>query len=264
MKVEGKNIVVTGAASGIGRGLVERFKDEGAAAIVIADVDEAALHAFSGEVGATPYVCDVGKESEVQALVEFAESRLGHIDLFCGNAGILHRGGVDTPNEVWEKQWAVNVMAHVYATRHALPNMLKRGEGYFLITASAAGLLTQIGSATYSVTKHAALALAEWVHITHGSDGIKVSALCPQAVESKMTAGSRGGVAGLDGMLTPAQVAEAVIQGLADERFLILPHPEVAKYFQNKANDYQRWLQGMQRLQAQFGQLPGGGLSKAD
>lgn len=264
MKVEGKNIVVTGGASGIGRGLVERFKQEGAANILIADVNEAELFAFAEEVGGIARVCDVSKEEQVRDLIHFAEERFGHIDLFCGNAGILQRGGVETPNDVWEKQWAVNVMAYVYATRHALPNMLKRGEGYFLITASAAGLLTQIGSATYSVTKHAALALAEWVHITHGGDGIKVSALCPQAVESKMTAGSRGGVAGLDGMLKPAQVADAVIEGLADERFMILPHPEVAKYFQNKANDYQRWLRGMQRLQAQFGQLPGGGLSKAD
>lgn len=262
MKVEGKNVVVTGGASGIGRGLVERFKQEGAANILIADVNEAELFAFAEEIGGIARVCDVSKEDDVKGLVRFAEEQFGHIDLFCGNAGILQRGGVETPNEVWEKQWAVNVMAHVYATRHALPNMLKRGGGYFLITASAAGLLSQIGSATYSVTKHAALALAEWVYITHGGDGIKVSALCPQAVESKMTAGGKGGVAGLDGMLTPAQVADVVIQGLAEERFMILPHPEVEKYFQNKANDYQRWLRGMQRLQAQFGQLPNGGLSK--
>lgn len=264
MKVEGKNIVVTGGASGIGRGLVQRFKQEGAANIIVADIDEPELQAFAAEVGAFPRVCDVSREEQVKGLIQFAEDQFGHIDLFCGNAGILQKGGVETPNEVWEKQWAVNVMAHVYAARHALPGMLKRGEGYFLITASAAGLLTQIGSATYSVTKHAALALAEWLFITHGEDGIKVSALCPQAVESKMTAGSRGGVAGLDGMLTPAEVAEAVIQGLAEERFMILPHPEVEKYFRNKATDYQRWLRGMQRLQAQFGQLPGGGLSKPD
>ncbi|MEX1034205.1 MAG: SDR family oxidoreductase [Cellvibrionaceae bacterium] len=256
MKLEGKTVVVTGGASGIGRGLVERFKKEGAANIVIADINAGELEAFAAEVGATAQLCDVGKEEEVEKLVKYTEDTFGQIDLFCGNAGIIAKGGVETPNETWDKMWAVNVMAHVYATRHALPAMLKRGDGYFLITASAAGLLSQVGSATYSVTKHAAVALAEWILITHGAQGIKVSALCPQAVESKMTANSDGGVAGQDGMLSAAQVAEVVVQSLDEERFMVLPHPEVEKYFRNKASDYQRWIRGMQRLQAQFGSLP--------
>ncbi len=253
MKIQGKTVVVTGGASGIGRGLVRRFKEEGAANIVIADINSDELNEFADEVGATPYVCDVSDEEQVKNLVRMTEEIFGHIDLFCGNAGILSKGGVEASNETWEKTWAVNVMAHVYATRHALPKLIERGEGYFLITASAAGLLSQVGSATYSVTKHAALALAEWVLITHGAQGIKVSALCPQAVESKMTAGSDGGVAGQDGMLKPEAVADTVIAGLDEEKFMILPHPEVEKYFRNKATDYQRWIRGMQKLQEQFG-----------
>lgn len=257
MKISGKTVVVTGGASGIGRGLVKRFKEEGAANIVIADINSGELEEFAKEVGGVARLCDVSQEEQVKDLIQFAESEFGQIDLFCGNAGIIAAGGVETPNDVWERMWAVNVMAHVYATRHALPAMLKRGEGYFLITASAAGLLSQIGSATYSVTKHAALALAEWVQITHGAQGIKVSALCPQAVESKMTANSNGGVAGIDGMLKPEQVADVVVKCIDEERFMVLPHPEVEKYFQNKANDYQRWIRGMQRLQEKFSSLPG-------
>ncbi|GAB1258735.1 SDR family oxidoreductase [Aurantivibrio plasticivorans] len=253
MKIAGKTVVVTGGASGIGKGLVQRFKEEGAANIVIADINADELNAFAEEIGATACLCDVSKESDIKNLIDTAEQQFGHIDLFCGNAGILAKGGFETPNEVWEKMWAVNVMAHVYAARHALPKMIERGEGYFLITASAAGLLTQVGSATYSATKHAALGVAEWLQVTHGGQGIKVSALCPQAVESKMTAQSNGGVAGLDGMLKPDAVAQTVIEALEAERFMVLPHPEVEKYFQNKANDYQRWIGGMQKLQERFG-----------
>jgi len=253
MKIQGKNIVITGGASGIGRGLVQRFKQEGAANILIADINAEELNQFAEEIGATACVCDVSKEDDVKNLIDTAKAQFGHIDLYCGNAGIIYKGGFETPNEQWEKIWAVNVMAHVYAARHALPDMVKRGDGYFLITASAAGLLSQVGSATYSVTKHAALALAEWLLITHGAEGIKVSALCPQAVESKMTANSNGGVAGQDGMLKPDAVADTVIQALDEERFMVLPHAEVEKYFRNKASDYQRWIKGMQRLQEQFG-----------
>ncbi|MCW8196787.1 SDR family oxidoreductase [Proteobacteria bacterium 005FR1] len=252
MKLQGKTVVVTGGASGIGLGLVRRFKEEGAANIVIADINQQELDDAAAEVSGVARLCDVSKEEQVKDLVEYTEKTFGRIDLFCGNAGIIARGGVETPNETWEKMWAVNVMAHVYATRHALPAMLERGDGYFLITASAAGLLSQIGSATYSVTKHAALSLAEWVKITHGAQGIKVSALCPQAVESKMTAGGSG-AAFINGMLPAAAVADEVVKCLEAERFLVLPHPEVDKYFKNKANDYERWLKGMQRLQEQFG-----------
>jgi len=256
MKISGKTVVVTGGASGIGRGLVARFKHEGAANIVVADINRDELEGLANEMGAKPVHCDVSKEEDIKNLVKTTEDEFGHIDLFCGNAGIIYKGGVETSNEQWEKIWAINVMAHVYAARHALPKMIERGDGYFLITASAAGLLSQVGSATYSVTKHAAVALAEWLLITHGHQGIKVSALCPQAVESKMTAGSDGGVAGQDGMLKPDQVADAVMQALDEERFMILPHAEVEKYFRNKASDYQRWIRGMQRLQEKFGDLP--------
>jgi NAD(P)-dependent dehydrogenase (short-subunit alcohol dehydrogenase family) len=258
MKIAGKTVVVTGGASGIGRALVKRFKAEGAANIVIADINAEELNAFAKEIGGKAMLCDVSQEEQVKALVQSTEKDFGQIDLFCGNAGIIYKGGVETPNDKWEKIWQVNVMAHVYSTRHALPKMIERGDGYFMITASAAGLLSQVGSATYSVTKHAALALAEWLLITHGAQGIKVSALCPQAVESKMTAGSDGGVAGQDGMLKAETVADTVIAALDEERFMILPHPEVEKYFRNKATDYQRWIRGMQRLQEQFGILPVG------
>lgn len=257
MKIEGKTVVVTGGASGIGRALVQKFKSEGAKNIVIADINAEELNEFNDEIGGKTMVCDVSQEEQVKELVKSTERDFGQIDLYCGNAGIIYKGGVEAPNEQWEKIWQVNVMAHVYATRHALPKMIERANGYIMITASAAGLLSQVGSATYSVTKHAALALAEWLMITHGAQGIKVSALCPQAVESKMTAPSKnGGVAGLDGMLKANVVADTVIEALDEERFMILPHPEVEKYFQNKANDYQRWIRGMQRLQEQFGILP--------
>jgi NAD(P)-dependent dehydrogenase (short-subunit alcohol dehydrogenase family) len=204
-----------------------------------------------------PFRCDVSREDDVKALVDTAIARFGHIDLFCCNAGIIHRGGVETHNPVWERMWGVNVTAHLFAERHALPHISERGAGYFLITASAAGLLSQINSTPYVVTKHAAVAFAECLLITYGAQGIGVSALCPQAVALKMTAGSDGGVAGQDGMLTPEQVAQAqsVVQGLDEARFLILPHPEVEQYFQHKAKDYQRWIRGMQRLQARFGNL---------
>lgn len=253
MKIQGKTVVVTGGASGIGLGLVKRFKQEGAANIVMADINQQELDQHASELGVTACYCNVSQENDVKNLIDSTIEKFGQIDLFCGNAGIFIRGGVETPNEGWDRIWGINVMAHVYAARHLLPHMIKRGEGYFLITASAAGLLSQVGSATYSVTKHAALALAEWLLITHGAQGIKVSALCPQAVESKMTAGSDGGVAGQDGMLKPEQVADVVVKAIDEERFVILPHPEVETYFQRKANDYQRWIRGMQRLQEQFG-----------
>lgn len=256
MKITGKTVVVTGGASGIGRAMVKKFKQEGAANIVIADINKNELEEFAAEVDGKPVLVDMSQEEQVKELVKSTEKDFGQIDLFCGNAGIFIPGGVETPNDSWEKIWQVNVMAHVYATRHALPAMLERGDGYFLITASAAGLLSQVGSATYSVTKHAALSLAEWLLITHGAQGIKVSALCPQAVESKMTASTQdGGVAGQDGMLKAEIVADVVVEAIDEERFMILPHPEVEKYFRNKASDYQRWIRGMQRLQEQFGQM---------
>jgi NAD(P)-dependent dehydrogenase (short-subunit alcohol dehydrogenase family) len=255
MRIEGKCVVVTGAASGIGAALARRFSAEGARGIVVADVQNDALTVVAGELANGLAVqCDVTDEAQIRALVDAAEDRFGPIDLFCSNAGIVVPGGADASDEVWSRSINVNVMAHVYAARVMVPRMLDRGEGYLLQTASAAGLLTQIGSAPYSVTKHAALALAEWLAITYGERGIKVSVLAPQAVRTAMTAGiENGGVAGVDGMLEPDVVADAVVRGLAAESFLILPHPEVLEYFRRKASDYERWLSGMQRLQARFG-----------
>jgi NAD(P)-dependent dehydrogenase (short-subunit alcohol dehydrogenase family) len=255
MRIEGKSVVVTGAASGIGAALARRFAAEGARGVVVADVQEEPLAEVAREIGdglAVP--CDVTDEGQIRALVERAEERFGPIDLFCSNAGIVVPGGADASDDTWRRSIDVNVMAHVYAARAVVPRMIDQGGGYLLQTASAAGLLTQIGSAPYSVTKHAALALAEWLAITFGDKGIKVSVLAPQAVRTAMTMGiPDGGVAGVDGMLEPDTVADAVVRGLASEAFLILPHPEVLEYFRRKASDYDRWIAGMQRLQARFG-----------
>jgi len=257
MELTDANVVVTGAANGIGAALARRFAAEGARSVVVADLDEAGLAAVAGtiEAGGTTVVarrCDVSDPEDVGALVAAAEE-LGPIDLLCSNAGIAIGGGVEVTDDEWRRIIDINVMAHVWAARAALPGMIARGSGYLLNTASAAGLLSQIGSAPYAVTKHAAVALAEWLAITHGHQGIRVSVLCPQAVRTNMTAGTPGGgVAGVDGMIEPDDVAEVVVAGLAAERFLILPHAEVAEYVQRKATDHDRWIRGMQRLQARF------------
>ncbi len=254
MRLDGKHVVVTGGASGIGAALARRFHAEGARAVVVADVQDANLAAVASDADGLAVHCDVTSESEIAALIDTAEDRFGPIDLFCSNAGIVVPGGAEASDRVWERSIGVNVLAHIYAARVLVPRMIERGEGYLLQTASAAGLLTQIGSAPYSVTKHAALAFAEWLAITYGEQGIRVSVLAPQAVRTAMTAGvENGGVAGVDGMLEPEAVADAVVAGLAAETFLILPHPEVLEYFRRKASDYQRWIRGMQRLQARFG-----------
>jgi NAD(P)-dependent dehydrogenase (short-subunit alcohol dehydrogenase family) len=256
MNVQGACVVVTGGASGIGAALAQRFAADGARGVVVADVQDVALQSIVEDIGGLGVRCDVTKEDDVRSLIDAAEDRYGPVDLFCSNAGIVLPGGEDSPDRDWERTIAVNVMAHVYAARVLVPRMLERGGGYLLNTASAAGLLTQIGSATYSVTKHAALAFAEWLAITYGERGLKVSVLAPQAVRTAMTAGvENGGVAGVDGMLEPEQVAEAVVAGLEAESFLILPHPEVLEYFQRKASDYDRWIRGMRRLQARYGAM---------
>jgi NAD(P)-dependent dehydrogenase (short-subunit alcohol dehydrogenase family) len=253
MKLQDKHAVVTGGASGIGRELCRRFVREGARAVVVADLDGAGAEAVAAEIGGLGRQVDVAVEADVLSLVQLAERENGPIDLFCSNAGIGFPGGVEVSNAEWQRIWDVNVMAHIYAARAVLPSMLERGEGYLLNTASAAGLLTQIGSAPYAVTKHASVALAEWLSITHGDQGIKVSVLCPQAVRTAMTAESpNDGVAGVDGMIEPEEVADVVIEALAQEQFLILPHPTVHTYMQRKAGDYERWLNGMRRLQARF------------
>jgi NAD(P)-dependent dehydrogenase (short-subunit alcohol dehydrogenase family) len=254
MQLRGKHVVVTGGASGIGREMCRRFAKEGARAVVVSDLNGDGAEAVAKEIGGLAVRADVSDEAAVRALVETAEARNGPIDLLCSNAGIGVPGGVEASNKAWQKIWDVNLMAHVWAARAVLPGMLERGEGYLLNTASAAGLLTQIGSAPYAVTKHAAVALAEWLSVTYGDRGIRVSVLCPQAVRTGMTAGSNnGGVAGVDGMMEPEDVVQTVVEALADERFLILPHPTVLEYMRRKTGDYDRWLRGMRRLQARFG-----------
>ena len=254
MRVTGKIVVVTGAAQGIGRALCERFHAEGAKAIVAADLNLEGAADVAERVGGTAFACDVSKAEEVTRMVEVVEAEIGPVDLYCSNAGILERdpdprdagSGSETS---WARCWGVNVMSHVHAAQALLPRMIARGGGYFLNTVSAAGLLTQIGSATYATTKHAALGFAEYLAITHMDDGIKVSALCPQGVNTAMVQGASGREpALLDGVLSPEQVAQSVIEGLDTEKFLILPHPQVAKYMQNKTADYDRWLGGMVKL----------------
>ena len=252
MQLKDAIVIVTGGGNGIGRALCRRFAAEGARAVVVADIDEAAAAAVAAEIGGSAIRVDVSREEEVQRLFARALEQHGAVDLVCSNAGIAVDGGEETPTSEWQRCWDVNVMAHVFAARAVLPSMLERGCGYLLQTVSAAGLLTHPQSATYAATKHASLAFAEWLSIAYGNRGIGVSALCPQGVRTGMlqraSAGGRSFL--LDSALEPEQVAGEVVKGLADERFLILPHPEVAEYFRRKATDYDRWLRGMRRLRA--------------
>jgi NAD(P)-dependent dehydrogenase (short-subunit alcohol dehydrogenase family) len=259
MELVDKVAVVTGAASGIGRALAHRFAEDGAAGVVVSDVDGPGAERVAAEIGAQALAvtCDVADEAQVNALVDAAEEHVGPVDLFCANAGvtggILMEGG-------WDVALGVNTMAHVYAAQRLVPGWVERGEGYFLSTASAAGLLTQIGSAQYAVSKHAAVAFAEWLSVTYGDAGVRVSCLCPMGVNTPLLNG--GAESGTDAgaaatnvvtsagaVLEPEQVADIVVEGLRDERFLILPHPEVLTFFQRKGADYERWLSGMRRLQ---------------
>jgi NAD(P)-dependent dehydrogenase (short-subunit alcohol dehydrogenase family) len=252
MELKDKIVVVTGAASGIGRALAQRFAREGAKAVVCADRDETGAKATAEGIGGLAFRVDVSHEDEIRALIERVEAEVGPIDLFCSNAGIGVGGGAEASNADWQRIWDINVMAHVWAARHLVPRMAARGGGYLLNTASAAGLLSQIGSAPYAVTKHAAVGLAEWLAITHGDQGIKVSVLCPQAVRTAMTAGNPDGVASIDGMMEPDDLAETVVRSLEKEEFLILPHPEVLQYMRNKTADYGRWIGGMRKLNRRF------------
>ncbi len=252
MKIKGKTAVITGGASGIGRALARRFHGEGARGIVVADVQEAALAAVAGEVGGTAVVCDVSREADIRKLVKQAEDRYGEIDIFCSNAGIARFGWEEAPDAEWQLNWEIHVMSHIYAARAVVPGMLARGSGYLVNTASAAGLLTQINSASYSVTKHAAVAFAETLAIRYGDKGIRVSVLCPQAVRTAMTAGAEGSVASVDGMLEPEQLADCVIESMDREEFLILPHPQVLDYMRRKTSDYDRWLKGMRRMRDRY------------
>ena len=259
MEVKDKVIVVTGGASGIGKSLCERFAMDGAHAVVAADIDTAGvnstLSSIENNTNGLGLQCDVADEDAVKDLVSVTLREFGRIDLFCSNAGIFTAGGEEVSNGRWKNIWDINVMSHIFAARAVLPSMLERGEGYLLNTSSAAGLLSQVGSAPYSVTKHAAIGFAEWLSITYGNRGIKVSVLCPQAVRTAMTAGGDGGVAGLDGMLEPEDLATTVIEALGNEQFLVLPHPEVLTYMRRKTDDYDRWLGGMRRLYDKFAEI---------
>lgn len=253
MEIKDKVIVITGGASGIGRAMARRFTDEGARQVVIADLNADGLNEVADEIGARAIPTNVADEAQVKNLIATAEADYGQIDLLCNNAGIGTGGGPETSNEDWQRIWEINVMAHIFAARAALPAMLARGDGYMMNTASAAGLLTQIGSAPYAVTKHAAVSFAEWLAITYGDRGLKVSVLCPQAVRTAMTADNPDGVASVDGMMEPEVLCDSVVETLRAETFLVLPHEEVLTYIQRKAGDYDRWIKGMRKLQQSYG-----------
>ena len=252
MDLKDRIIVITGAASGIGRAMAVRFHAEGAKLIVCADRDEPGAKETAAMVGGVAFKVDVSVEDQIKTLIETVEADHGPIDLFCSNAGIGIAGGAEASNEGWQRIWDINVMAHVWAARYLVPLMAARGGGYLLNTASAAGLLSQIGSAPYAVTTHAAVGLAEWLAITHGDQGIKVSVLCPQAVRTAMTAGNPDGVASVDGMMEPEELAETVVKSIAAEEFLILPHPQVLDYMRRKTADYGRWIGGMRKLNRRY------------
>ena len=257
MDVGDKVVVVTGGASGIGRAMCRAFAAAGARGVVVADLDAAQAQAVAAEFGAAGLgmAVDVSSEPQVQALVQAATAHFGQVDVFCSNAGIISRRDEDADNLQWQRHWDVNLMGHVYAARAVLPQMLARGEGYLVQTASAAGLLSQVNAAPYSVTKHAAVGFAEWLSIAYGERGIRVSCLCPQGVLTPMLMGSelapRDQPSFLaDGAVTPEVVAAKVIEAMAAETFLILPHAEVLTFWQRKTADCDRWLRGMRRLRA--------------
>lgn len=253
MQIKDKIIVVTGAGGGIGQGMARRFAADGAKHVICVDRDLALAQSTACDIGGTAIETDVGSEEAIAAMIARVEDEIGPIDIFCANAGILTIGGLETSNEDWQRIWDVNVMSQVWCARHIVPRMTARGGGYIVNTASAAGLLNQVGAVSYGVTKHASVGLSEWIALTHGDDGIKVSVLCPQAVRSAMTKGHEEGVAALDGMLEPADVAEAVVRAIEAETFLILPHPTVLDYMRAKTADYDRWLGGMRKLNRIYG-----------
>lgn len=262
MEIRDKVVVLTGAGNGIGAAMAQRFAREGAKGLVVSDRVEADARRVAAliEAGgghAMGLAVDVSDEAAIQALVATAQSRFGSVDVVCSNAGIVDEGGVDAPNSRWQRSWDINLMAHVYAARAALPHMLEQGSGYLVSTCSAAGLLTSPGAAPYAVTKHAAIALAEWLAITHGDAGIRVSVICPQAVDTQLLQDSiqSGNTASrafatMGTLLSAESVADCVVEGMREERFLILPHPEVEGYMQRKAQDVNRWLDGMRRFTA--------------
>ena len=254
MKLRDKVCVVTGGASGIGRALAERFAREGARAVVVADLDAARANEAARSVGGLGVACDVAREQDVRRLVDATIKAHGRVDLFCSNAGIIERAALEASIEAWRRTLDVNFMAHVHAARAVVPHMLEQGGGYLLQTASAAGLLMQVDSATYTVSKHAAVAFAEWLSVQYHDRGIRVSCLCPQGVRTPMLLGPKGDRKSflLEGSVSAEQVAEQVVRAIENETFLILPHPEVAGYERRKTADRERWLAGMRRMRARI------------
>ena len=264
MQVSGKIVVVTGGGSGIGRALCEAFHRAGAAKVVVADIDVTRARTVAASVEGAAFKCDVAQEKNVFHVIEETERLFGPIALFCSNAGIgtgfdplsVNAGG--TSDEPFVRSFAVHVMAHVYAARHLVPRFKARGGGYFLNTISAAGLLSQVGSAAYSTTKHAAVGFAENLAISHKAHGIKVSILCPQGVDTEMLRTLPKGPQSADGDLPPAQVAQDALDGIERETFLILPHPQVLGYMRKKTENYDRWIGGMAKIQAKLREQHGG------
>ena len=246
MEIRNKVIVITGGAGGIGLAIAKMFLIEDPKIIVLADINFDNVDLKNNKV--IYKNCNIASESELNNLIDDINDEFGLIDIFCSNAGILTLGDEQSTNEDWNKNWDLHVMAHVFAAKKLIPDMIKRGYGYFVNTSSAAGLLSHIDSVTYSTTKHAAIGFAEWLAITYGKQGIGVSVLCPQAVKTNMTKGRENEVSALDGMMEPDKVASEVLEAVKNEVFLISPHPEVVGYFQNKANNYSRWIGGMQKL----------------
>ncbi len=250
MELKDKVAVITGGSGGIGRAMAHEFLAQGARAVVIADLDEVRVQSTAEELGCDGLKCDVTRESHVKRLVDFALKKYGQVDLYCSNAGASGPEAsviAEVSNELWQQQWELHVMSHLYAARAVLPHMIERGDGYLLNTASAAGLLAALGSGPYTVTKAAAVKFAEFVSITHGDDGIKVSVLCPQGVNTAMAPRSLGD-GQTDGIIEPEQLAQTVVSCIREERFHVLPHPEVEDYVRRKGDDVDRWLLGMQRL----------------
>lgn len=258
--VAGKVVAVTGGGSGIGEGLARRFAAEGARHIAVLDIDLPAARKVAADIGGQAIETDVGSRRQAHQALRQITAAAGEIDIFCSNAGIGIPGGLETRQQDWQRNWQINTLAHVYFAQQLMPQMSARDSGAFIITASAAGLLTEMNSLAYSVVKHGAVAVADWLAITYGSDGVQVSVLCPQGVRTKMFPQDVAVAAGQDGTLMPADVADVVMQALADGRFLILPHPQVEKYVRNKTDDPQRWHAGMRKLKARLaGGDPAGG-----